>query len=107
MYDGYTARNDVNEIVDKFPTDRNPDSIRLKFGNHVWEDTNGKRGLRGSNKWVKRAWVQYRKQAVLYNDQRINALRAQERDLQDQLDYVRTRIKSHETRIRDVLTLPN
>ena len=107
VYDGYTSRNSVEEILARFPTDRNPDSIRLKVGNHIWEDTNGRRGLRGGNKWVKQKWVAHRMNTVLYNTEQIKSLRSRESDLTSQLTYVRNRIVSHETRLREVLTLPN
>ena len=106
VFDGFTERRGLDSIVQTFPTDRDPESIRMKFGNHVWEDTNGRRGLRGGNKWVKRHWVEYRKNAVVYADAQIRVLRDEEEELQRRLHMVQLRIKSHESRLREVLSLP-
>lgn len=107
VYNGYVRREGLDAIAASFPTDRPFDSIRMKFANHVWEDTNGRQGLRGSNKWVKERWVQYRKNAVLYADEQIKSLREEEADLQSRLKLIQYRLKAHENRLREVLTLPN
>lgn len=107
VYNGYIRRDGLDEIARSFPTDRQFESIRMKFANHVWEDTNGRQGLRGSNKWVKAKWVQYRKTAVLYADEQITKLREEEDELKSKLRMLQFRIQSHENRLREVLTLPN
>lgn len=107
VYDGYIRRIGLDAIASSFPTDRQFESIRMKFANHVWEDTNGRQGLRGSNKWVKARWVQYRKNAVLYADEQIKSLREEEADLQSRLRLIQYRLKAHENRLQEVLTLPN
>ena len=107
VYDGYISRMGLDWIVQQFPTDRQFESIRLKFANHVWEDTNGKQGLRGGNKWVKTKWARHRANTLPYHFERIKELREEVRDLRTKLKDALDSLEYHQKRTDEMLYFPN
>jgi hypothetical protein len=106
-YTGFLNSKTAEDIAETFPTDRHVESIRMKLGNHKWEDTNGRQGLRGGNKWVKQRWAQFRARMIPYYDKQITELQAELSHLQGEVDRVRSRLNYYRTRMEEVTTLPN
>ncbi len=106
-FSGYRDRKTAEEIAETFPTDRHPESIRMKLGNHKWEDTNGREGLRGGNKWVKARWAYSRRYVVEYHNSALKNLLEEQLSLGQQMRHVRDRIAYHTNRLDEVLTFPN
>jgi hypothetical protein len=107
VFVGFMNRKTAEEIAETFPTDRNPESIRMKLGNHKWEDTNGQDGLRGGNKWVKQRWAHHRAHMIPFFDKQIKELEAELSHLYSETDRVRNRLKYYRERMDDMTTLPN
>lgn len=92
-YRGYTNNTPFRTLVETFPTDRDPMSIRLKLKNHQWQETNGQKGLRGGNKWVRDRWARSRVAVVAYHEEENVKLRKRRQSLYDELDEIRDRQK--------------
>ena len=107
VYMGFMNRKTAEEIAETFPTDRNVESIRMKLGNHMWEDTNGQTGLRGGNKWVKQRWAQHRAHMIPYFDKQIEQLEGELKQLYADTDRIRNRLKYYRDRVVEMTTLPN
>ncbi len=106
-YTGFMNSKTAEEIAETFPTDRHPESIRMKLGNHKWEDTNGRDGLRGGNKWVKQRWSRYRTTMIPYYDTQIKDAETEMDRLHAELSRVRNRLEYYRKRMEEVTTLPN
>lgn len=121
VYNGYLDNVPFQTLVDTFPTDRNPKSIRMKLRNHEWEHTNGKRGLSGGNNWVKTKWSRLRIAMVCVDERELTrlrerreelytelaAVRAREKEIHRELDSTTDAIKRRETKQQDTVRLPN
>ncbi len=105
-YHGFLHKTPFDELVETFPTDRNPKSIRMKLKNHEWERTNGTSGLSGGNKWVKTKWMRDRITLVLYHEKKITDLRARRDELYAELDQIRDDIAAYERRQESIVRLP-
>jgi hypothetical protein len=53
--DAYHEKVTVAVIMERFPTTRSKKSIRMKLGNHRFQDTG--KGLHAGNNWVKAHWT--------------------------------------------------
>lgn len=107
VFYGYVDGKGLDWIVENFPTDRNPESIRMKFANHVWEKTNGKQGLRGGNKWVKQRWARNRANILPYHFDRIKELNADIAELEAKLMTARNTLAYHRRRVDEMVYFPN
>ena len=106
-YTGFMNRKTAEEIAETFPTDRHVESIRMKLGNHKWEGTNGREGLRGGNKWVKQRWAQHRAHMIPFFDKQITDLQAELSHIYSETDRIRNLLKYYRNRLTEMTTLPN
>jgi hypothetical protein len=107
VYHAVLYKTPFEDLVNEFPTDRNPKSIRMKLKNHEWEKTNGQRGLRGGNAWVKNTWARDRVTLVMYHDKKIANLRTRRDELYAELDKLRDEITQCERRQQEIVRLHN
>ncbi len=106
-YTGFLNSKTAEQIAETFPTDRHVESIRMKLGNHKWEDTNGREGLRGGNKWVKQRWSRYRSTMIPYYDKQITELETELNRIREESGRIRSRLDYYRKRMEEVTTLPN
>ena len=95
--DAYHAKTPIGRLMAEFPTTRSKKSVRMKLGNHRFQDTGGEKGLREGNHWVRAHWKKRRTEAEEEALSRREAeLEAQEREIERERRKIKERLEEIE-----------